>query len=69
MPKTHLNPPKACDLCKGEITNAFVDGKTVYAGSWANMCPKCHHKYGIGLGAGKGQRYEKVAEHFAKVEG
>lgn len=61
--------PAKCDLEREPIMDAFVDGKTIF-GPWANMCPKCHQSYGIGLGTGKGQKYERQADgRFLKVEG
>jgi len=50
------NAPKNCDLCNSFITDCFIDGRTSLGG-WANMCPKCHKKFGVGLGTGKGQKY------------
>lgn len=48
---------KFCDLPKhgDEKVVATVDGKTKM-GPWANMCERCHHEVGVGLGLGKGQR-------------
>ena len=40
------------------IINAFIDGATTF-GPWAIMSPASHKRYGKGLGAGRGQRYEK----------
>jgi len=53
-----------CDFCK--IYNiqppdkATYDGKTKM-GYWAYMCRVHFRKYGVGLGAGKGQRLIKEA--------
>lgn len=64
-----------CQICDKPITGEYVDGVVKYARSWANMCPACHAKDGIGLGTGKGQRYKLVGdlatkeEVFQKVEG
>jgi len=41
-----------CDFCKEQ---ALYDGRTV-TGVWAYMCSKHYMSYGVGLGAGKGQR-------------
>jgi hypothetical protein len=49
-----------CDICKKEDCNPIIDGATRF-GPWANMCEKCFGKVGIGLGEGRGQRYEKQA--------
>lgn len=43
-----------CDLSKYEF---FVDGKTKM-GPWAVMCPKAFRTYGVGIGLGKGQKYD-----------
>ena len=55
------NAPSHCDICHRPITNTFIDGAT-RMGPWANMCPRCHHTNGVGLGAGKGQKYEVNAQ-------
>lgn len=65
----HARPPAIwqgqritdCQLCNGQITSVFYDGKTCH-GPWAIMCPKCHETHGVGIGLGKGQRYEKKAK-------
>jgi hypothetical protein len=48
--------PKKCDICKQELKDYFVDGKTKI-GPWAIMCKKCFEYFGIGSGIGKGQTY------------
>jgi len=49
--------PKACDLCGKPVTKTFIDGK-VRGSSWACMCRTCWAFNGVGLGTGKGQRYD-----------
>ena len=49
--------PSNCDLCRIHIKDSFVDGRTS-RGPWACMCVSCHDRYGVGLGTGRGQRYE-----------
>lgn len=66
--RTHLNPPKNCDTCGIEIETIFYDGKTHY-GPWANMCPICHDLYGVGLGTGRGQRWELRDGKFKNTGG
>lgn len=44
----------------------FVDGKTKF-GPWALMCPKHFKQYGVGLGTGKGQKYD--SKTLEKIEG
>lgn len=60
--------PTHCDVCCKPISKTFIDGKTVY-GPWANMCCECHNKIGVGLGTGKGQKYERDGEAWIKVTG
>ena len=54
---------KTTDLSKQEF---FVDGKT-QMGPWALMCPRCFKLYGVGLGTGRGQKYD--SKTLEKVEG
>lgn len=60
--------PAECDICRFPLNKGsyFVDGKTV-SGPWALMCPKCFKFYGIGLGTGKGQKYNSKTRE--KMEG
>jgi len=64
--------PTQCDLNlhhSHAITTAFVDGKTKM-GPWGNMCLTCHRRVGVGLGTGKGQKYEKQDDgKWLKVAG
>ena len=46
-----------CTLCKRPAGKTMYDGKTKM-GPWAYMCITCYTKYGVGLGLGKGQKYE-----------
>lgn len=58
--------PEDCDTCGADISNTgFVDGKTTM-GPWAMMCFACHERCGVGLGLGRGQKYNAKLE---KVEG
>jgi len=50
--------PTKCDLCKEPLTEGFYDGKTIF-GPWAVMCLLCHRDAGVGIGEGRGQRYDK----------
>jgi hypothetical protein len=61
-------PPTKCDICAKPIIAVFVDGKTVM-GPWGNMCLKCHMGRGVGLGTGKGQRYELQGTEWVKTAG
>ena len=49
--------PKKCDICGAKLKKVFIDGRTKM-GAWANMCEQCHKEQGVGLGIGKGQKYE-----------
>lgn len=56
-----------CDFCHKVISDGtYVDGATTI-GPWANMCEGCYRLYGVGLGTGRGQRYD--AKTGVKVEG
>lgn len=66
MPKEVRNSPKKkwtgkvpvkCDGCDNILEGTFIDGRTIF-GPWAIMCEDCHTTHGVGLGIGKGQRYD-----------
>lgn len=46
-----------CDFCDAPLTKVRIDGRTRY-GVWANMCERCHAEVGVGLGTGKGQKFD-----------
>jgi len=46
----------------------FIDGATSF-GPWGIMCPSCHAQYGMGLGGGRGQKYEKQGDKYYLVAG
>ena len=51
-----------CDLCPTEDeVIAHYDGKTQW-GPWANMCEKHFAEVGVGLGTGKGHKFEYIYE-------
>lgn len=59
--------PAKCDICKRPLNEKpfFFDGATG-GGPWALMCPSCHAFYGVGLGTGRGQKYDsKTREKVA----
>ena len=62
--------PVKCDFCHAKLDDPrveyFVDGRT-QEGPWALMCPMCHLLDGVGLGTGKGQKYD--ARTLKKLEG
>ena len=52
-----------------DCSTTIIDGSARFA-SWSVMCPKCHAKFGIGLGVGKGQKYERREDGaYVKVAG
>lgn len=53
----HGPTPTTCEICDSPMGDQFVDGKTL-SGPWALMCQACHLKDGVGLGMGKGQKYD-----------
>lgn len=60
--------PKQCDGCGATIQRTFVDGRTP-SGQWGIFCPACRISYGIQLGTGRGQKYEKRGEVYVKTAG
>lgn len=63
------SPNPKCDFCHDELKGLdfFVDGKTHPRGQWGLMCPEDFERYGMGLGTGRGQKYD--GKTFIKVEG
>jgi hypothetical protein len=55
-----------CELCNRPIGKAFIDGRT-FRGPWAIMCEECHEELGVGLGLGRGQKYD--SKTLLKIEG
>ncbi len=51
--------PPECNICHRPFKDGdkFVDGKTVM-GPWGIMCMSDHGMYGVGLGTGRGQKYD-----------
>lgn len=63
--KWNAEAPARCDGCDEMLEGTFIDGKTIF-GHWAIMCENCHTTHGVGLGIGKGQRYNlKTLEKIA----
>jgi hypothetical protein len=46
-----------CDMCSRELTTVFYDAKTIQ-GPWGKLDERCFRIYGVGLGTGRGQKYE-----------
>ena len=64
------DPPDKCDIDGVRITKTFVDGRTRAYASWAIMCPLCFEAYGVGLGTGNGQEYQRQDDgRWLKVGG
>lgn len=57
---------QGCQVCGGHFDEFVIDGRTLQ-GPWAYMCQTCHHQIGVGLGLGRGQKYDIVT--LEKVEG
>lgn len=57
---------QGCQVCRGYFDGYLIDGCTIH-GPWAYMCTQCHHQVGVGLGLGRGQKYDIVT--LEKVEG
>lgn len=70
QPVVWSGSPPVCDFCEQQPQTEFVDGKTTQ-GPWALMCEDCFGKYGVGLGLGRGQKYQRPTPQarFVKVAG
>lgn len=66
-PVIYANPPSKCDVCGEEIVEQFYDA-AMRTGQWACMCSMCFSRYGIGLGIGRGQKYEWNGNAYQKVK-
>jgi hypothetical protein len=58
-----------CDFCGRDcrdVGKTFIDGKTD-RGPWGLMCSNCGIFHSVGLGTGRGQRYD--SKTLEKVEG
>ncbi len=58
--------PVRCEGCGDILEGVFIDGKTAF-GHWAIMCDNCYTTHGVGLGIGKGQKYD--LKTLEKIEG
>jgi hypothetical protein len=64
---TKWNGETVCSICRTEPEKVLYDAQTK-SGLWAVLCQRCFSAYGIGLGTGKGQKYEKQPDgQFVKV--
>jgi len=53
--------PLACETCDNALADFFNDGKTK-DGPWAIMCDDCLPIYGVGLGVGRGRKFNALGE-------
>jgi hypothetical protein len=58
--------PFVCELCRRELFHSFYDARTKM-GPWAILCVICFGEKGVGLGLGKGQKYDMNT--LEKLEG
>ena len=58
QPGLEASPPEVCDLCSQPLPDVAYDARTAY-GPWGWLCPDCFTRAGVGLGLGKGQRYQR----------
>lgn len=60
--------PTDCEVCGVRLETGFVNGRIkVGSGStWYIACIPCFTKFGIGLGLGKGQQYDKDGYKVAR---
>ena len=57
MAKKWMGSEPKCDFCQRQPKRFFVDGAT-RQGPWAMMCEGCFVLEGVGLGTGRGQKYD-----------
>ncbi len=61
-----------CDICRNGPLAVYYDARTKM-GCWATLCEECFSHLGVGLGIGKGQKYEKTGNGseyvYVQVEG
>ena len=52
--------PTECQICREPeaIATNFIDGRMNGSTTWGIMCSRCHATFGVGLGLGKGQKYD-----------
>lgn len=57
-----------CNVCKGSFNGTMYDANLRMG--WANCCHRCFMDYGMGLGMGRGQKYEQQeTNRWLKVAG
>lgn len=67
----YFDAPDACDICRSPLSymKFMVDGAVQGDFSWANMCADCFCAYGVKIGWGYGQLYEREADKWLLVGG
>lgn len=60
--------PVKCDMCEAPLESVFIDGM-ITTGPCGMLCASCHADWGCGLGAGRGQRYERRGDKWIKTGG
>ena len=66
MSKWIGSKPEKCELCEKPFEKFFYDARTKW-GQWGLLCLRCVERDGVGLGLGKGQKYDLAT--LEKVEG
>jgi hypothetical protein len=67
--------PNKCQICQDTMSDAqeFYDFRAFtgnWYGSWCDGCVSCWRAHGVGLGIGKGQRYERQEDaYFVQTAG
>ena len=61
--------PERCNICELPLDGQgyFIDGRIKGYTTWAIMCTDCHILFGVGLGLGYGQKYDRAT--LEKVAG
>lgn len=55
------SPVVNCDLCTRPLIKKFYDAKT-NRGPWGMLCNSCFITDGVGLGTGRGQKFERQSD-------
>jgi len=73
MKKIWIGTISNCQICQDPLLGSMVDGvvKIGDRNAWGNICLSCHTIFGIGLGTGKGQRYDwdNQSQQWVKTDG
>ncbi len=58
-----------CDICPSKHAPDIIYDGATKQGPWAWMCEEAFKKHGVGLGTGKGQKYDQSTGNLKKLEG